>query len=380
MQDLSGNEMRKVTMAMRKKGPEPSAARQLEPEDVTSFGEDPELLDPAEQAALAAGNADAGAPPARGPHETSQTRDASDENRAEAGEEQEQADGGDGAEGGRAGLSDDQVHKMGPNDSVPAWSLVKERQENRSLKRNLDELTRKLTEHEERWNRANERLRQIQERAAFDNAGAARAPADPEPDAKADPEAHYQWELRQHRHALEALHQQQQVSTAQAQAAQHQAVLSGLEQQFILGGHPDYYERISFLRERRNCELELMGYADATERAQIIANEAAMLVGGAIRQGRNPAMVAHELSEQWGYKPAGADAAEGGGGASVSAADRIRDLQRKKAAATSLQAIASRPAEGPLTLEDIAEMDDEAYERYVDKNGGDLAALFRPGR
>jgi hypothetical protein len=107
-----------------------------------------------------------------------------------------------------------------------------------------------------------------------------------------------------------------------------------------------------------------------------------MLVGGAIRQGRNPATVAHELSEQWGFKPAGAktDAEQAGGAPSASAAQRIRDLQRKNAAATSLQAIASRPAEGPLTLEDIARMDDETYERYVDKNGGDFSALFRTGR
>jgi hypothetical protein len=96
-------------------------------------------------------------------------------------------------------------------------------------------------------------------------------------------------------------------------------VLSGLEQQFILAGHPDYYERVSFLRERRNRELELMGYTDAAERAQVIANEAAMLVSGAIRQGRNPAQVAHELSEQWGYKPAAA---------SIAARDRVRRRQR----------------------------------------------------
>lgn len=106
-----------------------------------------------------------------------------------------------------------------------------------------------------------------------------------------------------------------------------------------------------------------------------------MLVAGAIRQGRNPATVAYELSEQWGYKPSAAPNAEAaGGGAGSSAADRIRDLQRKKAASTSLQALASRPADTPLTLEDIAEMDDEAYERYVEKNGGDLAALFRTTR
>ncbi len=262
---------------------------------------------------------------------------------------------------------------------------MKERQENRSLKRNLENLTRKLTEQEERWNRTGERLRLLQERTALDAAAVARNAADPEPDAKANPEAHYQWELRQHRRALETLHQQQQVSVAQAQAAQHQAALTGLEQQYVLAGHPDYYERVNFLRHRRNSELELMGYADPAERAQIIANEAAMLVGGAIRQGRNPAAVAHELSEQWGYRRAGAAPsspgapANPGNAGAVSAADRIRDLQRKKAAATSLQAIPSRPADGPVTLEDIAQMDDEAYERYIDKNGGDLAALFRRG-
>jgi hypothetical protein len=68
---------------------------------------------------------------------------------------------------------------------IPAWSLVKERQENRALKRNLEELTRKLAEHEEKWNRASERLRQIQERAAFDSVAAARPAADPEPEVDA---------------------------------------------------------------------------------------------------------------------------------------------------------------------------------------------------
>jgi hypothetical protein len=367
-------------MATRRKGNERSSMEPLEAADVTAFGEDPELLDPAEEAALAGGNADG--PRSEEPSEA-QSSQSAHEGRPET------APGHDAAREGREGddepeaLSDEQVHKMGPNDSVPAWSLVKERQENRVLKRSLDEVTRKLSEQEERWSRANERLRQFQERAVVE-AGAARAPLDPEPDAKADPEAHYQWELRQHRRALEALHQQQQFSTAQAQAAQHQAVLSGLEQQFVLAGHPDYYDRVSFLRERRNRELELMGYSDAAERAQIIANEAGMLVSGAIRQGRNPATVAHELSEQWGFKgaapPANSNPARGGAPSATSAAERIRDLQRKNAAATSLQAIASRPAEHPLTLEDIAEMDDEAYERYVDKNGGDLSALFRAAR
>jgi hypothetical protein len=372
-------------MATKRKGADRAAMDQLEAEDVASFGEDPELLDPAERELLQSGNAE-GEAARRESSEPPPQETPGDSAEGAPGEDGAAAEDRAAAEGRAEELSDEQVRKLGPNESVPAWSLLKERQENRDLKRKMDELGRKLSEHEERWNRAAERLRQVQERAALEGAAAARN-ADPEPDPKTDPEGHYQWELRRHRQALETLHQQQQVSTAQAQAAQHQALLSGLEQQFILAGHPDYYERVQFLRERRNRELELMGYGDASERGQIIANEAAMLVGGAIRQGRNPAAVAHELSDQWGYGPAPTGAATsaaaggptsgGAAGSAASAADRIRDLQRKKAAATSLQAIASRPADGPVTLEDIAEMDDEAYERYVDKNGGDLAALFR---
>ncbi len=370
-------------MAMKRKAADPAAMDQLEAQDVASFGEDPELLDPAEQALLEGGNAGNAQPPAL-PQESDRARPATERTATERSSDEPEPQDDQGGDEQGEDLSDEQVRKLTPTDTVPAWSLMKERQENRSLKRNLENLTRKLTEQEERWNRTGERLRLLQERTALDAAAVARN-ADPEPDAKANPEAHYQWELRQHRRALETLHQQQQVSVAQAQAAQHQAALTGLEQQYVLAGHPDYYERVNFLRQRRNSELELMGYADPAERAQIIANEAAMLVGGAIRQGRNPAAVAHELSEQWGYRRAsaapsspGAPANPGNGGA-VSAADRIRDLQRKKAAATSLQAIPSRPADGPVTLEDIAQMDDEAYERYIDKNGSDLAALFRRG-
>jgi hypothetical protein len=364
-------------MGMRKKGAERTPMETLEPQDAASFGEDPELLDPAEEAALAAGNA--AQPQPRQMQESAQpaqTEDAAGRSEpAETGEVESASRDQAGAET----WSDEQVRKMAPNDSVPAWSLVKERQENRALKRNLEELTRKLAEHEEKWNRANERLRQVQERAASQAGENARPLQDPEPDPRTDPEAHYQWELRQHRRALEALHQQQQLNTAQVQAAQHQAMLSGLEQQFILAGHADYYDRVKFLRERRNRELELMGYSDPAERARIIANEAAMLVSGAVRQGRNPAMVAHELSEQWGFKPAQAanSSAPTPSAETANAADQIRDLQRKKAASSSLQAIASRPADGPVTLEDLADMNDETYERYLNENGGDLAALFR---
>lgn len=322
--------------------------------DVTPFGEDPEELSPQEAALMESGEEQTDST-VRTEYSREEPEQAAQEERDSAREQRN--------------FSDEQMHKLGPNDTVPAWSLVRERQENRELKRRLEEISAKLGEHEERWNRTSERLRALQERSAAEQDAA----ADPEPDPQADPAAHQNWELRQQRRALSILREQQDLSSAQNQALQQQAMLSNLEQQFILAGHPDYYDRVKFLRERRDRELALIGYGDPAERARLIGGEIAMIVSGAIRQGRNPAEVAYDLSENWGYKGRSEAAGE------KSATEQVRDLQRKQAASQSLQAIAARPAEGPITLEDIAEMDDEAYERFLDKAGGDLAALLRQG-
>src|SRR5579885_2048311 len=150
-------------MGMRKKGAERASMETLEPQDVASFGEDPELLDPAEEAALAGGNA--GEPGPRQIQEPARSAQVQEPAAGRTEPESVEEEGASREQSGGETWSDEQVRKMAPNDSVPAWSLVKERQENRALKRNLEELTRKLTEHEEKWNRANERLRQLQERA-----------------------------------------------------------------------------------------------------------------------------------------------------------------------------------------------------------------------
>jgi hypothetical protein len=342
-------------MAKNRQTPTATATAQLTP-----LGEDPELLEPAEEALLQSGNSGAREPAAAdyATDEGAPGTPEPDEAEATAGENQTPQP----AAAEEAAGEPERI--PGPNDTVPAWSLVRERQENRELKRQLEETARKLREQEAAWARLEQRIRQAQEQdltRAFD----------PEPDAQADPAAHQQWELRQQRRALAELHQQQQLSTARNQAIAQQTLLASMEQQFVAAGHPDYFERVNFIRQRRDRELTLMGYGDAAERARIIRNEGQMLVAGAVRQGRNPAEVVHELAEHWGYR------AEPAAPAARSALARIRDAGRNQAAAQSLQAVAGRPPEGPLTLEDFAAMDDETYERYLDKAGGDLSALLR---
>lgn len=313
---------------------------------VTPLGEDPELLDASEAALLAGGNAPEAAAESRPESSAGATEEAAEEPEAGSGE--------------RRGLSEEAMRKLGPNDSVPAWSLVKERQEVR-------ELRRKLAAQEEAWARANQRLQQLQERKP--NSAVA---ADPEPDRSADPAAHQAWQMRQYQRALVGLYEQQQAA-AQAAALQHQGnVAWRLEQEFAQNGHPDYYERVKFLKARRARELELMGIGEEAERARIVHQDSQLLVNTALRQGRNPAEVAYRLAEEWGYK--GGQSAPSGG-----AEEKIRELARKQAAGQSLQTLGGRPPQGGLTLEAIAALDDEAYEKLLEQAGGDLNALLQRG-
>ncbi len=73
-------------MAMKRKAADPAAMDQLEAQDVASFGEDPELLDPAEQALLEGGNAANAQPPAP-PQESDKARPATERTATERSSE-----------------------------------------------------------------------------------------------------------------------------------------------------------------------------------------------------------------------------------------------------------------------------------------------------
>ena len=74
-------------MAMKRKAADPAAMDQLEAQDVASFGEDPELLDPAEQALLEGGNAANAQPPAP-PQESDKARPAAERTATERSSEE----------------------------------------------------------------------------------------------------------------------------------------------------------------------------------------------------------------------------------------------------------------------------------------------------
>lgn len=267
-----------------------------------------------------------------------------------------------------------------PPRKVPVGELIDERHKRQALEAQLKELNDKMTAQEERWNRANQRLAELQARSQQEAAQKQQqqvADQDPEPNKQDDPLAHYDWQNRQLQKQVAALQQQVVYGSQQSQGTQQMAAIQAAESQFAMS-HPDYYDRVNFLRSKRDAELQMMGYGDPNERAQIIANEAGMIVTASIRSGRNPAETLFKLSDEWKYQaPAAAEAANGNGENKPTAREQVAELQRKEAAARSAQGLRARPAQAPLTLDDIASMDDEAYEEFVEKRGGDIERIFR---
>ena len=329
---------------------------------------DEEPLDPEEQALLEAGNAEApeAAPqqqPARAP---APAPDAPPDESAKPQESTEE--------------SDEEIEKRG---TAPAVVLVAERRKARAEKEKREAAEKKADELQAKWDKMNDRLLALQERQTQPKPAEQqiKPPEDPEPDKQANYTDWLEWRIRdQDRKVAEIQANQRQVGQVAQQTSQTQAIDS-MERQFIASGHADYYERVNFVRDRRDRQLQLMGYADPRERAQIIQNEAAMVVAGATRAGKNPAEVLHALSDEFGYAPPApapaAAAVPAAAPATANGAAQITAQQKRQAASTSVTTLRNVPTDGPVTLEDLSKMDDEEYERYIEKHGGDLQQIMR---
>lgn len=322
---------------------------------------DEELLSPDEQAMLEQGNAPETPEPAQPevPTEPETPATPEDEVAAPAADEDED---------------------LSSQTTVPVAVALKERRDRKAERDRREAIERDYADLRTKWDKMNERLLAIQERQTQAAAPAQQpAAADPEPDREANYTGWLEWNIRRANDQIATLANNQQNQGQAVQATQVTQALAGMEQQFVQAGHPDYYDRVNFLRERRDRELQLMGYVDPMERQRMIATEASMIVQGAIRQGRNFAEVIHELSGQWGFGANGAPAQPAAAPArpAQTPQQQIAQQQRRTAAATSVAALRGKPPEGPITLEDMARMDDDAYEKFVEKNGGDLQALLR---
>ena len=111
---------------------------------------------------------------------------------------------------------------------------------------------------------------------------------------------------------------------------------------------PDYPAAREYLKSDRDGELAALGYADPTMRAQMLANDEAMIVARALLDGINPAERIYAAARRRGYKPGGGDG------------EKLRLAERGQAAGKSLGS-ASGGATPALSAEALAALDDTEF-------------------
>jgi hypothetical protein len=179
---------------------------------------------------------------------------------------------------------------------------------------------------------------------------------DPEPLRESVVE-HMEWQTRENARELRGIQTASQMATEYDTGIRVLNTVREQESEWSKS-HPDYHQRVNFMREQRDRELQIMGYSDPAARERIIIANAAMILQNAIRQRQNPAAIIHAMSEAQGFRassqaPAGRQGASGG--------------TRAPAPARS----------GRVDLSTLAGMSDEAYDAFVAQNGIDLSGLGR---
>jgi hypothetical protein len=136
-------------------------------------------------------------------------------------------------------------------------------------------------------------------RAYAEQALAEKRQQDPEP-PKEERTEHLEWQLREQGRQLEGLQMERELIGIFDSGTRALDFVKNQETQWA-AAHPDYSSRIVFVRDRRDRDLQRMGYADPAVRQRILAEEGAMVMAHALKQGRNPAQVVHDLAEMWGF-------------------------------------------------------------------------------
>ncbi|HZM34756.1 MAG TPA: hypothetical protein VFC18_09685 [Burkholderiales bacterium] len=241
-------------------------------------------------------------------------------------------------------------------------SLKKAMEEERSRRKEIaSQLKEEIKRREEMQARLDTFLREAEE---------ARKPKPPayEEDAaghlKAKTEAS-EAELRALREKLEKF---ENLSVQERQEAEFRALVQSQTTAFM-EGKPDYGDAYKHVRNIRKAELLAFGVDAATAEAEVSKWEMG-LAHTAVQNGKNPAEILYRTAEALGYKGVTNKPAD----VTNKPQEHIERLAKGQEAAKSL---GTGKADAPLSLQKIAEMDDEDLAKFVTGNDwGKLARMF----
>lgn len=160
--------------------------------------------------------------------------------------------------------------------------------------------------------------------------------------------------LRQTQEQLRALEEARQ---QEALESRFTSTIATAEAEFMKTA-PDYPDAYRFLAETRDRQLQVMGIADPTARAQTIAQEGRFIAAQAFQAGQNPAERAYELAKAMGYRRTEPEAPKP---TAPNPTQTVEQLAKATAAARSLSSASGGGAPSELTAETIANMSDDEF-------------------
>lgn len=226
-----------------------------------------------------------------------------------------------------------------PEKTVPLAALHQARQENKEMRARVERMEQTFAELQRR----------------------AQQQAQPEvPDKDVDPVGYFLHENEQLRQRLDQVAQSQtQWEQQQQREAQNQQFFNNvrnIEQQFQ-AATPDYEQASKYLRDAVYQDFINRG-ADQNEAQHAMTNQMITMVSQAMQMGVNPAMLGYQMAQARGWKSPQAAAPVIPAQTNT---EKISQINKGQAAAKSLSATGGK-AKAELTLESLAEMDDDDFE------------------
>ena len=144
--------------------------------------------------------------------------------------------------------------------------------------------------------------------------------------------------------------------TKTAQTFQQQQAMQSFSQHIIAQEdvfrqtQPDYDAAVEHMKKVRLSDFQDMGFDDVAAR-QMLDQEIVNFAQAAMRQGKNPAQAAYSIAKRYGYTPA-----------AQTSEKQLEVMQKGQEAA---KALPGGNSEAPITLEALAQLDDDQIDQLV---------------
>jgi len=200
-----------------------------------------------------------------------------------------------------------------PEGMVPQQALHEERERRKAERKAREEAERKFATLEGRLSV----LQQLAQQAGQQQPKQEAATAAPQPiqipDVNADPVGHFKAlneinnqkaaALERQLQEVSAWRQSQDQQAQQAATIQRAASIADAHEKEFAQREPNYYDAANYLRSMRDQELQAMGYANPTQRQQIIATDVYHIAQQALQNNQNFGEVAFAIAKSRGWTP-----------------------------------------------------------------------------